>query len=796
MNRATRIVTCMTVVWIVPATAVHAQCADGTPPPCEVRAQLVIARAAPPPSEAERGRSFLVLPFRNITGAPEYEWLVEGSPVLLADALGQWQEVSVVPPERLAPALRRHGLTPGEVMDEDRVKLVAEETGGWTAVTGEVLATGGELRVSARAYDVATNRVVVQATGRAAADDPRAAYEELAGQLLSTAGLEVERPDLSAATTSSLDAYKAYLEGMRHLSRGEARQAREWFKAAVRADSNFAQAYMKLAEASFTTVDAFQNPQSDAYRFAEKAASLAYRLPPRDRALVEAQAAMVRGRLGEARAKLESLVAADSNDVEALDVLGDLEVMDPILVTRNGVERPRGSLNEAARLAKRGLALDPTRHQQNYSKLVSAYALAGGLNQGRVIGVRGEQPSLMALFVAMITRPARTFTAVLRDSIELVPADSIDTLDPDSLEIWRDRAREIAKSWVGQWVAATPDAGYAYLQAAMVYAEDEEHDAALTFLQRAESLGVEVEIFQNFAGRRLAMLTAAGRYAEASKLADSLGAAGYFTPSRILSNPLAQTDAAWAYNLHMLTGRFDRAEQLVDQFRALVLQQNPALDSAQALRGTLCYFGCRTDLSLPANFPDVREKVRFTVLDSLLDRLEDFPTEGALAAQFGAVVGNPLRNAADEAKTRFADRFTKTAGRLIKVGRSELAVGLGIAAGALDSSMERSLALYRMFRDVIAEEPDNLPAHYQVGKFGVLTGTDMEVAERSLLFYLENERPPDAPSHASAHWRLGMLYERMDRRDDARQQYLKALELEPDHAQAKAALEKLMGGRN
>lgn len=105
-----------------------AQCPDGTPPPCEVRT----ARAAPviPPPPEERSRRFLVLPFRNTTRAEATEWLVDGSPTLLSDALAQWEDVYVVPPERLYPALGRHGLEPGGVMDEAKVRRVAAETGG------------------------------------------------------------------------------------------------------------------------------------------------------------------------------------------------------------------------------------------------------------------------------------------------------------------------------------------------------------------------------------------------------------------------------------------------------------------------------------------------------------------------------------------------------------------------------------------------------------------------------------------------------------------------------------------
>ncbi len=114
-----RVTLCLASAGPLTAQSLYAQCADGTPPPCEVQAAQVVARATPPPSEAERGRSFLILPFRNITRSADHDWLVEGSPVLLADAFGQWDEIRVVRSEQLYPALARHGLSVGDVIPLD-----------------------------------------------------------------------------------------------------------------------------------------------------------------------------------------------------------------------------------------------------------------------------------------------------------------------------------------------------------------------------------------------------------------------------------------------------------------------------------------------------------------------------------------------------------------------------------------------------------------------------------------------------------------------------------------------------
>src|SRR5438094_7314019 len=125
-------------------TSAGAQCPDGTAPPCRGGPRAA-ATTTPPPAERDRARTFLVLPFRNLSRSADYQWLVEASPTMLADALGQWTEVTVVPDERLYPALRRHELHPGDVMDLASLRRVAAETGGWRAVTGEIIGPGERL---------------------------------------------------------------------------------------------------------------------------------------------------------------------------------------------------------------------------------------------------------------------------------------------------------------------------------------------------------------------------------------------------------------------------------------------------------------------------------------------------------------------------------------------------------------------------------------------------------------------------------------------------------------------------
>jgi len=651
------------VLATTPATA-RAQCPDGSPPPC-AGARRAAPRTVPPANE--RARRFLVLPFRNVTRSPEQEWLVEGSPILLADAIGRWQDLSVVSDERLYPAMRRHGLQPGAVMDLARVRQVAEETNGWTAVTGEVLAIGGRVRVSARAWDVVTNRELMRATEETQpGEDVRRAYGRIGSRLLGAAGLDGGVLDLEAATTRSLDAYRAYLRGVAHLHRSEARRARDALLEAVRLDTAFAQAYMRLAEASFaispTDVLSLTSP---AIRYTERAAALADRLPPRQRDRIRAIADLVHGRFTASRATLSRLVASDSGDIDALEWMAGLEIADPILVpVPGGDERPRGSINTGLRLEKRALELDPTRHHL-YADLVVRYASAAGLGVSRAIGLRREPPSLGAMAMGL---PDRLFALVLRDTFELVPFESLATVPADTMRASRRRALAAAGAWVRRWHQEAPGEADASLWLSRIYDMEASLDSALGALARAESLGVETGL-EVPAFRRLSLLNRLGRTSAARAIADSIWAAGTFRPFTLTSRP---DGAVEVLRVFLMAGDYARSDSIVAGFAGAVAGMYPR-DIAEMASVALMGGGQEGTV--------VSSLVTPALLDSILAAVVRRPPEGRPARWVPALLTGSARSLP-------ADSAPRMRSRILETGRDLAARGQGMLAWRLAAHMD------------------------------------------------------------------------------------------------------------
>ncbi len=665
------------------ASKAHSQCPDGTPPPCAPAVRRAPVARAAPPGPAERRRHFLVLPFRNISRAPEHEWLVEGSPVMLADALGRHEALTVVPDERLYPALQRAGLRPGAVMDLARVRRIAAETGGWTAVTGEVLAVGDRVRVSARAFDVLTNREFTRVLEEVrASEDIRSAYERLATSLLRVAGADTAPVLLAATTTGSIHAYRAYLRGIAHMSRSEVRRAREAFLEAVRLDSTFAQAYARLAEASMNVrPEDLADAQSPSYRYAARAAALSTRLPPRDRALVEAINDLFLGRFGAARQGLERLVAGDSTNTDALEWLANLESFDPILVPRRGGTRPRGSSNAALRISKRVLELDPSRHQMYYN-LVVGHAVAGGYGVGLTFGYERETASLAAM---LNTLPNQVFFPLFRDSIELVPVDSM-ALPPDTVAASRRRALAIARTWAERWLAVGPGEAEAHLWASRIYELTDQHAAALRELERADSLGVETGL-ESVPVRRMALLMQLGRQREAGRIADSLwtGGALAFTPI----SARAIEAAGWTFLLSLGNGQFDRAGLLIERLAAAlpptpdILRLTAEGTAATVLSGAIPRGG-GGGFSAPP-------ELRAPLFEAALAEAAAAPPAGVIARHLPWLLRSARAGQPPETVSRLAARAVDAALVLADSGRAELAYELAAAASA-DSTQRSRLA--------------------------------------------------------------------------------------------------------
>jgi tetratricopeptide (TPR) repeat protein len=342
---------------VISAARASAQCPDGTPPPCR-GASSAPRRANPALNE----RAWIVVPFTNVTRAPDLDWLRDASVNLLSLDLSRWTDITVVDDKRVTDLVRE--LPPPRATQplslNDGLAL-ARRAGAGRLVMGDFFKFGKGARLVANVFNVRDGSRMRSITQQAPDQDSLlTAFGPLARGVLAVP----PPPDakLGATGTAKLDAYQEYLLGATALNRFEITEATRHLEKALALDSTFALAHYKLSIAFHWGDD----PDLSSERaHAMAAARLGGSLPPRERALISARVAASNGDDPRACATLGALVARDSMDVEALYGLGECEyhggltALEPIDSTH---ARFRGNWNVAISLFRRVLRLDPSYH--------------------------------------------------------------------------------------------------------------------------------------------------------------------------------------------------------------------------------------------------------------------------------------------------------------------------------------------------------------------------------------------------------------------------------------------------
>jgi tetratricopeptide (TPR) repeat protein len=190
-----------------------------------------------------------IFPFQ-VAGDSAYAYLREGMVDLLSaafDGVGGMRSVD-------ARAIRSSidGID-SIVRDPERGAVVATKLGAGRFILGEISGDDGRLRALATLYDHRGR--LVNSAGADVASEERLfeivdrLSNQLLGQQVGRAGASIRR--LAAATTSSLTALKAFLDGERALRTGAFEVAASAFANAVAIDTGFALAYYGLANAAW-----------------------------------------------------------------------------------------------------------------------------------------------------------------------------------------------------------------------------------------------------------------------------------------------------------------------------------------------------------------------------------------------------------------------------------------------------------------------------------------------------------------------------------------------------------------
>src|SRR5687768_10472315 len=98
---------------------------------------------------------------------------------------------------------------------------------------------------------------------------------------------------------------------------------------------------------------------------------------------------------------------------------------------------------------------------------------------------------------------------------------------------------------------------------------------------------------------------------------------------------------------------------------------------------------------------------------------------------------------------------------------------------------------FALMDDLIKRRPDAMPAYYYYGRAASLSGQHLPEAVQALQRYLAYEPHEGDPPRSSAHYRLGLVYERLGDRETAKREFEASLRLEPTRNEVKAALRRV-----
>jgi tetratricopeptide (TPR) repeat protein/TolB-like protein/tRNA A-37 threonylcarbamoyl transferase component Bud32 len=214
--------------------------------------------------------SVAVLYFENNTGNPQLDWLRTGLTDMLVTDLSQSPDVEVLGTDRLVQILGDMKRQDDRQISFDTVQEIAKRAHVSTVVLGSYVKAGDTLRINIKMQEPSTGRIVTSERVEANGDtnlfptvddltkrikakfmvsgsiDPTKGLITSPIVVSTTTGNTVDR-DLKDVTTSSIEAYRYYAEGINLHERQRDREAIPLLEKAIEIDPNFAMALTKLS---------------------------------------------------------------------------------------------------------------------------------------------------------------------------------------------------------------------------------------------------------------------------------------------------------------------------------------------------------------------------------------------------------------------------------------------------------------------------------------------------------------------------------------------------------------------
>lgn len=280
-----------------------------------------------------------------------------------------------------------------------------------------------------------------------------------------------------------------------------------------------------------------------------------------------------------------------------------------------------------------------------------------------------------------------------------------------------------------------------------------------------------------------------------------------YSEARAIFQPLTLRDAVASYYMGRMAANDDDLDRAVNYFEKAIELDGGIAEYYDWLGRA---YGSKAQKASKLKQPFLAKKTKnawekgLSIDPNNLDIMEDLVQYYLQAPGFLGGSRDKARDMINEVKKRNAYRGAVLAANICSSQKDSPCVEREIKAiiaaypdsaasyaslAALYANAKQYDRAFDVMDQRLKQKPNDMTAHYSLGRTAALSGQQLDRGEQSLRSYLA--RPPENGIIAGAHVRLGMILARKGNREGARREFLTALQISPTNADAKKELAAL-----
>jgi TolB-like protein/Tfp pilus assembly protein PilF len=240
------------------------------------------------PSPAPARRTFAVLPFKNLSGQSEMNWVATAVSEMLTSELAAGQRLRAIPGEDVARMRVELQVPETDALARDTLAKIQANLGADLVVSGSYLAGGPELRLDVSVQNARAGETVATIVETGTREELPALVSRAGTQLRQSLGVgeltDAQIGALRASRPVSAEAARLYAAGLARLRAFDTLAGRDLLEKAVAAEPKYPLAHAALAEA-LSRLGYEETAREEARLAFEQGEGL----PREDRLLVEAR---------------------------------------------------------------------------------------------------------------------------------------------------------------------------------------------------------------------------------------------------------------------------------------------------------------------------------------------------------------------------------------------------------------------------------------------------------------------------------------------------------------------------